>query len=81
MYPDIVNKKLRLPAKVFQFYDETLAQRFFCPAPLFALVLHAVSCLTLSTLSLSSLPLPLPPPSSAPFPSPALSPDPLLSIN
>ena len=46
MYPDIVNKKLRLPAKAFQFYDETLAQRLFCPAPLFALVLHAVSWLT-----------------------------------
>jgi hypothetical protein len=72
MYPDIVNKKLRLPANVFQFYDETLAQRFFCPAPLFALVLHAVSCLTLSTLSLflslSLFPLPLPLPSPLPLP-------------
>ena len=26
MYPDIVNKKLRLPPKAFAFYDETLAQ-------------------------------------------------------
>ena len=26
MYPDVVNKKSRLPAKAFQFYDETLAQ-------------------------------------------------------
>jgi len=26
MYPDIVNKKLRLPPQAFQFYDETLAQ-------------------------------------------------------
>ena len=32
MYPDIVNKKLRLPPKAFAFYDEPLAQRSLLPS-------------------------------------------------